>query len=102
MLEATSAGYPNSRQQPAPHRTCTQGARHGNDTDSPPSAMTDATVVLRARRWLDVGAGEVRSPAVVVVTGDRITSVNPPQVPSGPEIDLGHLTILPGLMDMEV
>jgi imidazolonepropionase-like amidohydrolase len=64
--------------------------------------MTDATVVLRARRWLDVDAGEVRSPAVVVVTGDRITSVNPHQVPSGQEIDLGDLTILPGLMDMEV
>jgi imidazolonepropionase-like amidohydrolase len=64
--------------------------------------MTDTTVVLRARRWLDVDAGQVRSPAVVVVTGDRIASVNPDQVPAGREIDLGDLTILPGLMDMEV
>jgi imidazolonepropionase-like amidohydrolase len=64
--------------------------------------MTDATVVLRARGWLDMDAGEVRSPAVVVVKGDRIAEVNPDEVPAGPEIDLGNLTILPGLMDMEV
>ena len=32
---------------------------------------------LRAERWADVDAGEVRSPAVVVVDGDRIQAVNP-------------------------
>jgi imidazolonepropionase-like amidohydrolase len=64
--------------------------------------MTDATVVLRARRWLDVDAGEVRSPATVVVRGDRIASVNPDEVPTGRDLDLGDVTILPGLMDMEV
>ncbi len=38
--------------------------------------MSDATV-LRAERWVDVEAGEVRSPAVVVVDGqsDRRPSI---------------------------
>jgi imidazolonepropionase-like amidohydrolase len=60
-------------------------------------------VVLRADRWLDVDAGEVRSPAVVVVSGDRIAAVNPSDAPAtGTEIDLGDMTLLPGLMDMEL
>jgi imidazolonepropionase-like amidohydrolase len=63
-------------------------------------------VILRAARWVDVVAGEVRSPAVVVVEGNRIAAVGP-DVPghdsgSGTEIDLGDLTLLPGLMDMEI
>ncbi|MGF7237457.1 MAG: amidohydrolase family protein [Frankia sp.] len=64
--------------------------------------MTDA-IVLRAARWVDVDAGQVRSPAVVVVEGDRITAVNPAEAPTAEtEIDLGDLTLLPGLMDMEI
>jgi imidazolonepropionase-like amidohydrolase len=60
-------------------------------------------VVLRADRWVDVDAGEVKSPAVIVVDGDRIAAVNPKDVPSpATEIDLGDLTLLPGLMDMEL
>ena len=43
--------------------------------------MSDVTI-LRADRWVDVDAGEVRSPAVVVVEGNRIAAVNPPDVPS--------------------
>ena len=34
-------------------------------------AVSDTTV-LRAERWVDVDAGEVRSPAVIVVDGNRI------------------------------
>ena len=65
--------------------------------------MTDPTV-LRAARWADVDAGEVRSPAVIVVDGERITAVNPegPLPDSTTVIDLGDLTLLPGLMDMEL
>ncbi|WP_200835182.1 MULTISPECIES: amidohydrolase family protein [unclassified Parafrankia] len=59
--------------------------------------------VLRAARWVDVDAGTVRSPAVVVVEGNRITAVNPAAPPTdATEIDLGDLTLLPGLMDMEI
>ncbi|WP_018505872.1 metal-dependent hydrolase family protein [Parafrankia discariae] len=62
-----------------------------------------APIVLRAARWLDIDAGEVRSPAVVVVDGDRITAVNPAAPPAGgTELDLGDVTLLPGLMDMEL
>jgi imidazolonepropionase-like amidohydrolase len=64
--------------------------------------MSDVTV-LRADRWVDIDAGEVRSPAVIVVDGNRIASVNPAEVPDGArEIDLGDVTLLPGLMDMEL
>src|SRR5262249_53470399 len=62
------------------------------------------TTVLRAGRWVDVDTGEVRSPAVVVVEGERITALNPsaPLPDSVTEIRLGDLTLLPGLMDMEL
>lgn len=60
--------------------------------------------VLRAARWLDIDAGVVRSPAVFVIEGDWITSVNPavPLPVSADDIDLGDVTLLPGLMDMEL
>lgn len=64
--------------------------------------MSDVTV-LRAARWVDVEAQEVRTPAVVLIEGDRITAINPPTVPeSAREIELGDVTLLPGLMDMEL
>jgi imidazolonepropionase-like amidohydrolase len=59
--------------------------------------------VLCAERWADVEAGQVRSPAVVVVDVDRIQSVNPVEtLPDSTEIDLGDVTLLPGLMDMDL
>ncbi len=64
--------------------------------------MSDYTV-LRAHRWVDIDAGEVRSPAVIVVQGNRIAAVNPTDVPApADELDLGDVTLLPGLMDMEL
>ncbi len=44
---------------------------------APVSDLVSDPIVLRADRWVDVDAGEVRSPAVVVVEGDRIAAVNP-------------------------
>jgi imidazolonepropionase-like amidohydrolase len=65
-------------------------------------SMTDVTI-LRADRWVDVVAGEVRTPAVIVIEGNEIVAVNPNKLPSGAvEIDLGDVTLLPGLMDMEL
>ncbi len=65
--------------------------------------VTDA-VVLRAARWADVVAGQIRSPAVVVIDGDRIAAINPegPLPDSAAVVDLGDVTLLPGLMDMEL
>ena len=64
--------------------------------------MSDV-IILRADRWLDVTVGEVRSPAVIVVDGNQIVGVNPAELPTtATEIDLGDVTLLPGLMDMEL
>jgi imidazolonepropionase-like amidohydrolase len=64
--------------------------------------MSDA-ILLRASRWIDITAGKTRSPALVVVEGNRIAAVNPATPPrAAREIDLGDVTLLPGLMDMEL
>jgi imidazolonepropionase-like amidohydrolase len=64
--------------------------------------MSDVTV-LRADRWVDVDKGEVRSPAVIVVEGNRIAAVDPVDLPTtATEINLGDVTLMPGLMDMEI
>jgi len=64
--------------------------------------MSDVTI-LRADRWVDVDAGEVRSPAVIVVQGDQIVGVNPADLPTtATEVNLGDVALLPGLMDMEL
>ncbi|HEX5944836.1 MAG TPA: amidohydrolase family protein [Acidimicrobiales bacterium] len=60
-------------------------------------------VHLRSARMLDVEAGEIRTPGDLLVEDGRITAVGPTTVPDGTvEIDLGDMTLLPGLMDMEV
>ena len=58
---------------------------------------------LRSARMLDVDAGSLRSPGDLLIGGDRILEIAPTSVPEGAvEIDLGDVTLLPGLMDMEV
>ena len=59
------------------------------------------TTVITAERMIDVASGDVISPATIVVEGNRIAAVNPESTPAGAEtIDLGDLTLLPGLFDM--
>src|SRR5579859_720317 len=61
------------------------------------------TVVIRAARMLDVRAGKMVSPAVVVVVGDHIHALRLPGNPAGvTTIDLGDRTLLPGLIDAHV
>ena len=56
-----------------------------------------------AARMLDVDKGELLEPGEVLVDGERIVDVMPTKVPvDAAVIDLGDLTLLPGLMDMEV
>src|SRR5438270_5228689 len=58
---------------------------------------------LVSARMLDVDKGELLSPGDLLIEGDRITEVAPPSVPSDAVVvDLGELTLVPGLMDMEV
>src|SRR3954466_3204844 len=58
---------------------------------------------VRSARLVDVDKGELLEPGELLVDGDRIVEVAPGSVPSDAEVvDLGDLTLLPGLMDMEV
>jgi imidazolonepropionase-like amidohydrolase len=68
------------------------------------SAQTPKPVVLRAARLLDVAAGKVIQPGEVLVEGERIkavgTSVEHPQ--GAQVIDLGDVTLMPGMIDAHV
>jgi imidazolonepropionase-like amidohydrolase len=57
-------------------------------------------LTIRAAGLLDVDTGEVIRPGLLRVDGDRIAGVGGPA--EGELIDVGDLTLLPGLMDMEV
>ena len=60
----------------------------------------ESVQLIRAGAYLDVAAGRIVSPAVIVITGNRITAINPEQEPSDANvIDLEGMTLLPGLMD---
>jgi imidazolonepropionase-like amidohydrolase len=60
-------------------------------------------VLLRSARMLDIDTGEVVKPGELLVEGERIVDVAPSSVPDDAvELDVGDLTLLPGLMDMEV
>ncbi|MHB1583178.1 MAG: metal-dependent hydrolase family protein [Acidimicrobiales bacterium] len=60
-------------------------------------------VRLRAARMLDVVDGTLVEPGDLLVEDGRISAVAPARLPAGTdERDLGDVTLLPGLMDMEV
>jgi imidazolonepropionase-like amidohydrolase len=64
------------------------------------AAHAQQPVVIRAAHMVDVNRGELISPAVVVVSGGKISSIGSGGVPAGAQtIDLGDLTLLPGLID---
>src|SRR3984957_6960250 len=64
--------------------------------------MSDV-ILTRADRWPNERAGVWLSPAVIVVDGNHIVGVDPAELPTAAtEIDLGDVTLLPGLMDMEL
>jgi imidazolonepropionase-like amidohydrolase len=59
--------------------------------------------LLRSARLLDVAGGEYVTPGELLVDGERIVDVAPTKAPSGARVvELGDITLLPGLMDMEV
>src|SRR5882757_6782081 len=65
--------------------------------DTPPKV-----VALRAARLIDGRGGNVVSPGVIVVRGNRIESIGG-AVPDGAQvIELGDMTLLPGLIDAHV
>ncbi len=58
------------------------------------------TRVVRADRMLDVASGRIVPNAVVVVEGDRIARVGGAVPPDAEVIDLGNVTLVPGLTDL--
>lgn len=58
-------------------------------------------IVLRAARMFDARSGQMRSDAVIVIEGERITGIGAgAAIPAGAEvIDLGDATLLPGFID---
>lgn len=70
-----------------------------------PFAAAAETVVITAARMLDVEKGAIVDRPVIVVTDGRIASINrgEPNAPAGAKrLDLGDVTLLPGLIDMHV
>ena len=65
--------------------------------------LTPEHIHLRSARMLDVVKGELVSPGDLLIGGERILEVAPTSVPTDSAVvDLGELTVIPGLMDMEV
>ena len=65
----------------------------------PRTLVAQTPIAIRATRLLDVQSGTLRAGQIVVVRGDRIESVGT-AVPAGAQvIDLGDVTLLPGLID---
>ncbi len=59
------------------------------------------SVILKADRLLHVESGQLVTPGVLVIEGDKIAAVNPDHLPDGVKvIELGNTTLLPGLIDM--
>lgn len=67
-------------------------------------AFSQETRTLSARRLLDVESGAIIENGVVIVKGDRITAVGRKGEvkPEGEQLDLGDVTLMPGLIDAHV
>lgn len=58
------------------------------------------SVLVIAARYLDVDRGVYISPASILIEDDTIAAINPAVIPDNTRrIDLGSMTVLPGLMD---
>jgi imidazolonepropionase-like amidohydrolase len=77
--------------------TCLETFATAQETSAPP-------IVLHATRLLDVAAGKIVSPGEVLVVGDRIKAAGTTvEHPAGAKvIDLGDVTLMPGLIDAHV
>lgn len=59
-------------------------------------------IVIKAARLIDGRGGAVIAPAMVVVQGNRIQAVGGAVPPNAETIDLGDVTLMPGLIDAHV
>lgn len=61
----------------------------------------DAQIVIRARSMVDLRSGRVVDAPVIVIEGELIKSISQGELPEeGRIIELGDLTLLPGLIEM--
>jgi len=69
-----------------------------------PAIPASTPIVLHAARLLDVDTGTLIEPGEVLVEGDRIRAVGTSvdHLPDARVIDLGNVTLLPGLIDAHV
>ena len=76
----------------------------GADGFAQPAAEATHLIVLHAARLLDVETGKMLAPGEILVQGERIVEVGSAVThPAGAEvIDLGDMTLLPGLIDAHV
>ena len=63
------------------------------------SAASSKPVVVRAAHMLDVKTGRTIDNPVIVINGDRITSISGPAPANATVIDLPGATLVPGLID---
>jgi len=83
------------------HLSLPGGAMLSAEPARPASSAAGAqgSIVLRADRMLDVIEGRIVEPGIVVVSGNRIERIG--TIPDDAEvIDLGDVTLLPGLIDL--
>jgi imidazolonepropionase-like amidohydrolase len=66
--------------------------------------QASSQTLLHAARMLDIAAGQIVSPAEVLIEGDHIAAVGRSvEHPAGVKIiDLGNVTLMPGLIDAHV
>jgi imidazolonepropionase-like amidohydrolase len=67
-----------------------------------PLSAADKPIALRAARMIDGRANGVITPGLVVIRGNRIESVGGTVPADAQTIDLGDVTLLPGLIDAHV
>jgi len=69
-----------------------------------PVSAADRPIVLRAARLIDGRGGAIATPGLIVIRGNRIESVGAAtSAPADAQIiDLGDMTLLPGLIDAHV
>ncbi|MBW2714852.1 MAG: amidohydrolase family protein [Deltaproteobacteria bacterium] len=59
------------------------------------------TMAIKAAGYVDVRAGKLVTPALIVVEGERIVGVNTAKAPDGAKIiELGDLILMPGMIDV--
>lgn len=68
------------------------------------AGYAEETRTLSARRVLDVESGEVFENGLVIIKGERIAAVGRKGeiAPAGEQLDLGDVTLMPGLIDAHV